>query len=202
MKLKTFGELLRENNVKKPLLFKKRFYKKWKQVENIYKRYGKVLNEKEAEWERLRLEFRIIWGEKLPTLDELCPNLSIRFFRGWKDAKKQIRRSKLRLKYLDFDKMIEEAEAEARIRWIEELIAKAPDNTVLIVIKENCSMAENSKKQEIVFNCSVHLGVPISACDGMHNVWWTAISPKNSYSFSDTRWWKMRKNSSTVEYVK
>ena len=193
MKLKTFGELLRENNVKRPFFLKEIFTRNWIPVAEEYEEYCLELEKRNARWEDIREAFAKNWGKVIPALEDLEPIPTFRF-NDYKQAKTEISKARKRTEARSLMYLEEQLEIEARTEWLEELVKKADENCKLIVIK-----GDYMPNNEVVttFNAHVAQGRAGSICSQTSTVW-IAFNPKAHVSVLD---WGMKKNTSTVEYI-
>ena len=193
MKLKTFEELLRENNVKKPLFLKKRFKEKWLPVAAEYEEYCAALERRNAHWEKIRDEFAADWEKEVPTLEEMEPVPTFRFD-NYKQAEAEISKARKEIKARLLMDLKGKLEIEARTEWLEEILKKADEKCRLIVIK-----GDYEPNAELIARFNSYIAQK-KACSiqSMISTVWIAFNPKAHISVLD---WGMKKASSTVEYI-
>jgi len=197
--MKNFKELLKENNIKEPRTFLGRwlFEKKWCKIKEDYTQYCTKMLARNTKWEELRDELEFNWQVSFPALNELEESFSSFSFSNPEEAEISIFKATVKAgDYSALYKLQWRLDRKARADWIKEVISKADENCVLIVIKENYQPCDFYKKS---FNECVKLRKPVSILDFTLNILWVAFNPHQEIDEIET--WGMHKATSTVSYV-
>ncbi len=192
MREKRFEEIMRQNGIRFPVFFKERFLERWTPVAIQYKKYCIARKEEIENWEKERKEFLKNWSFELPELDKKFPRFK---FKTPEEAQQVIS--------MEFDKLENtisrykeekiNTEQELKEDWIQEVVALAPSDCKLIVIKGNYI----PEKYRELFEKEVKTGRSVRLYFSWAPVW-IAFRPSEPIN---TYYWLVKKNTSTVEYL-
>ena len=194
--IKTFEEALAFNGFKVPWtpICKLIFWRKWNAVRIAYEDFCSDYTRRVKKWEKIRTELEKEWGYSFPRLTAIegTPTL---YLRTPYDAIRSI--EVMRGDFLSEDVILFERDyiAKARERWLNEILANAPEKCDLIVIRQNTY--EPEKNNKILFDTHVEHHKTAS-------IWlwgkliWVAFSPTAPISAENLG---MRRTSSKVEYI-
>jgi hypothetical protein len=194
---KNFEELLLENQISMPrtTLGKYLFKKRWEAVKYNFDCYCSEREEQESKWEKERKWLSTTWEKDFPKFDELVP---IKFgFKTAKAANEQISRARRHICNLILVQIRLELEYEARKEWIEKIVAQAPENCILIVVKDtsyvphdyNALAFEKAVEEQKKPNAIICMSV---------SAMWVAFDPRDEYN---CRYWGMKPKTSKIEYI-
>lgn len=202
--MKDFYELLADNgiyvpaepdkpNALKTWLFErrlKRFNKKWIPIKNVYEALEGQYIDKQKHWKLCYEELLTNWNIELPSIEVASFD-----FRTPSEAELSINAEYKRIRELNPHAAKTEIEQNARAEWVSELIASAPANCKIIVIRSKSYKPhkENMKQfAEYVANGEeAYIYMVLSPV-------WVAFYPTSKV---DTRLWAITKNNSIVQYI-
>lgn len=172
---------------------KRKYETRFREVECEYRNLCIRLEYRSRQWNYLSEKLKKEWGQSVPKLEN--PVLSFKTIEEAHEAiSKEIRR--LGKPENSPQMMMLKIENQLRDEWIKEIVAGAPDECTLIVIKD--TMYHPYEKHVEEFDKKVSQKEPAEIMVVFVNAYWVAFKPKENV---DTSHWAMTKNSSTVEYI-
>lgn len=194
--MRSFETLLAINNISVPVLLQEqnRFLKKLNVAKAAYCMVAKAMSAREKQWDEYRKTLATNWEYEFPELAKVetepyfsFTNLdeAVNVFET--SVKKILDFSSLYLLYANLN-------VKAHTKWLRQVVAEAPENCDLIVIRSNYTPSVDAVRN---FNLQVSVHQPtVIEAYGYCPVW-IAFRPGEKIR---TQNWCMVKSNSTVEY--
>lgn len=195
--MRTFETQLALNNISVPVLLQEqnRFLKKLNAAKAAYSMVTEAMSAREKQWDEYRKTLTANWECEFPelikvegepyfsftTLDE-----AVNVFEA--NIKKILDFSSLYLLYANLN-------IKAHSKWLRQVVAEAPENCDLIVIRSNYTPSVDAVRN-FNLHVSAHQPTVIEAYGYCHV--WIAFRPGEKIR---TQNWCMVKSNSTVEYI-
>ena len=195
--MRSFETQLALNNISVPVLLQEqnRFLKKLNAAKAAYFMVTKAMSARERQWDEYRKTLTANWECEFPELAKVetepyfsFTNLdeAVNVFEA--DVKKILDFSSLYLLYANIN-------VKAHTKWLRQVVAEAPENCDLIVIRSNYTPSVDAVRN---FNLQVSAHQPtVIEAYGYCPVW-IAFRPGEKIR---TQNWCMVKSNSTVEYI-
>lgn len=194
--MKEFSKILERNGVKVPKkmnpsnrIQKMRvslFDKRWDEASKLYKELRCSMHRLKGAETSLKEK----WGIEASTCGPMLR------FRNPQQAKKVLDRELKR--FQECEDEVRDLIRSARKEWVQEIIRNAPQDTKLVVIKDNEYVPDSSNVLQ--FEESVKQGQPCSIAACMLVTMWVAFNPEEGEP-KGIEYWAMTPKSVTVQYI-
>lgn len=172
---------------------KRKYEERFREVEREYRNLCARLEYRTRQWNYLCEKCKKEWGREVEKLNE--PILG---FKTIEEAHEVIWKELLKINRYENSPQMMMSEIEKRFReeWVKEVVANAPEECSLIVIKDTKYHPYENQLEE--FDKKVNQREPAEIVKIFVKAYWVAFNPKEEVDISH---WVMSKNSSTVEYI-
>lgn len=194
--MRTFETQLALNNISVPILSQEqnRFLKKLNAAKAAYFMVAKAMSAREKQWDEYRKTLTTNWECEFPELAKVETEPYFSFTNL--DEAVNVFESSIK-KILDFSSLYSHyanINVKAHTKWLRQVIAEAPENCDLIVIRNNYTPSVDAVRN---FNLQVSAHQPTVIEAYVYCPVWIAFRPDEKIR---TQNWCMVKSNSTVEY--
>ncbi len=176
-----FSIIARKNGIYIPNTFLGNifFHWKWQTAEKAYSIFQEKYRQRESEWNNYREGLKISWGRAFPEFSQIFKIRTL-YFNSPTEAVASIESAKQDLDYFSLKEAFEFQDKMARLAWLNfEVLAKAPKNCKLIVLRE--VNFEPSRDKVSKFEASIAEHKPCSICLSDGGIIWLAFNPKDYF---------------------